>query len=71
MRVKKSKKLRLTKAYTGWYTDTELIKVGEVKCQEEPLAAKAETTRVMVTSEGGKMRITQVMIKGKRAMYLF
>lgn len=71
MRVKKSEKLRLTKAYTGWYTDTDLVKAGEVRCQGEPLAAKAESTKVFVTNESGKTRITQVTIKGKPAMYLF
>ena len=71
MRVKQSEKLRLTRAYTGWYTDTDLIKVGEAKCQVERLMPKAETTKAMVASEDGKTRITQVRIKGKRGMYTF
>jgi hypothetical protein len=71
MRVEKSEKLRLTRAYTGWYTDTDLIKVGEAKCQVERLRTEAETTKVTVTSEEGQTSITQVMIKGKRAMYTF
>jgi hypothetical protein len=71
MLVKKSEKLRLTRAYTGWYTDTDLIKVGEAKCQVERLMAKPETTKVIVTSEDRKTQITEVRIKGKRAMYVF
>jgi hypothetical protein len=71
MRVKKSEKLRLTKAYTGWYTDTELVKAGETQCQAEPLDAKAGTTKVMLKNENGQTRITQVMIKGKRALCAF
>jgi hypothetical protein len=57
--------------YTGWYTDTDLIKVGEAKCQVERLMAKPETTKVIVTSEDRKTQITEVRIKGKRAMYVF
>lgn len=71
MRVERSEKLRLTRAYTGWYTDTDLIKVGEAKCHVERLKRKAETTRVMVTRKDGKTRITQVVLRGKRVLYVF
>jgi len=71
MRVEKSEKLRLTRAYTGWYTDTDLIKAGEANCRVERLRSKTEGTKVMVISEDGRTRITQVMIKGKRAKYVF
>jgi hypothetical protein len=68
---RKSEKLRLTRAYTGWYTDTDLIKAGEANCRVERLRSKTESTKAMVITEDGRTRITQVMIKGKRAMYLF
>jgi len=71
MRVEKSEKLRLTRVYTGWYTDTDLIKAGEANCRVERLRSKTESTKAMVITEDGRTRITQVMIKGKRAMYLF
>jgi hypothetical protein len=71
MRVKQSQKLRLSRAYTGWYTDTDLIKAGEVRCRVRPLSAKAQATAATVVTEGGKPRITEVMIKGKAAMYEF
>ena len=71
MLVKKSEKLRLTRAYTGWYTDIDLIKVGEAKCQVERLRTKAEKTKLIVAKEDGKTRIIQATIRGKRAMYTF
>lgn len=71
MQVKKSQKLLLTRAYTGWYTDTELIKAGEIKCRVEPLGAKVKATTVTLATESGKPQITQVMIKGKAAVYVF
>jgi hypothetical protein len=71
MRVKQSQKLRLSRAYTGWYTDTDLIKAGEVRCRVRPLSAKAQATAATVVTEGGKPRITEIMIKGKAAMYEF
>ena len=71
LRVKKSQKLRLTKAYTGWYTDTELIKAGDVKCRVRPLPDKVQTTTATIETEPGKARITKILIKGKSAVYSF
>lgn len=71
MRVEKSRELRLDRAYTGWYTKTELVKVGEIKCRMERLGAKAQASMVKLTAEGGVPRIAEAMIKGKGAVYLF
>jgi hypothetical protein len=71
MRVKKTQELRLSRAYTGWYTDTELIKAGEVQCRVEPLGAKAQASSLTVATKNGVPQITQVMVKGKAAVYVF
>ncbi len=71
MHVKKSKDLRTTRAFTGWVTNTELIKAGDVKCRLQPLGAKAETTALTITSEDGTPRISQLTIRGKKAVYVF
>ena len=71
LRVKKSQKLSLTRSYTGWYTDTELIKAGEIQCRVQPQSAKAEATTATVETAGGKPRITKIMIKGKAAVFTF
>jgi hypothetical protein len=71
MQVRNSQQLSLTRAYTGWYTDTELIKAGDIKCRVQPLAAKAHATTATVDTENGKPRIIQVTIRGKAAIYLF
>lgn len=71
MRVERTQQLRISRAYTGWYTQTELIKAGEIKCRVEPLGAKAQDTIVKVTTETGIPRITRAMIKGKTALYVF
>lgn len=71
MRVKESRELRVSRAFTGWYTDRQLSKAGEVKCRVHPLGAKAQDTTVMVITEDGTARISQVTIKGKKAAYVF
>jgi hypothetical protein len=71
MQVKTSQKLRLTRAYTGWYTDTELIKAGETECRIQPLSTKAQATTATVETAGGKSRIIKIMIKGKAVLYAF
>ncbi len=71
MRVKESRELRVTRAFTGWYTDRQLIKAGEVKCRVRPLAAKARATAVTVASDNGTQRIMQLTIRGKKAVYVF
>lgn len=71
MKVKRERKLMVTRAYTGWYTDRELIKAGEVKCQVERLDEKAKATTLTVATENGNSRITQVVIKGRPAVYVF
>lgn len=71
MRVERTQQLRISRAYTGWYTETELIKVGDIKCQVEQVGTKAQTTMVTVAAENGVSRITKAMIKGKRTTYVF
>jgi hypothetical protein len=71
MRVERTQQLRIGRAYTGWYTETELIKVGEIKCRVEQVGTKAQTTMVTLATENGSPRIIKAMIKGKRAVYVF
>lgn len=71
MRVERTQQLRISRAYTGWYTQTELIKAGEIKCRVEQVAAKAQTTMVTVATENGAPRIIKAMIRRKRAIYVF
>jgi hypothetical protein len=71
MQVKRERKLMVTRAYTGWYTDRELIKAGEAKCRMEPLGAKAQASTVNIANEDGTLRITQATVKGKAAVYVF
>jgi hypothetical protein len=71
MQVVKTRDLRVTRTYTGWYTHTELKNAGETKCRVEPLGAKAQATTVTVATENGAPRITRVMIKGKADAYVF
>jgi hypothetical protein len=71
MRVERTQQLRISRAYTGWYTETELIKVGEIECRAEQVGTKAQTTMVTLATENGSLRIIKAMIKGKRAVYMF
>jgi hypothetical protein len=71
MRVERTQQLRISRAYTGWYTETELIKVGDIKCRVEQVGTKAQISMVTVATENGAPRIIRAMIKGKRAMYMF
>lgn len=68
-KVQRTQELSLKRSYTGWYTATELIKAGEARCRVQPLRSKIQATAVKIASENGTARITQVMIKGKRAVY--
>ncbi len=71
MQVTKSERLRVTRVFSGWYTYTEQNNAGEVKCRMEPLGANVQATTVTIASENGASRITQVMIKGEAAVYVF
>lgn len=68
LRVERTPQLSLTRSYTGWYMATELINAGETRCRVQPLRSKAQATAVKIAIENGTARITQVMIKGKRAV---
>jgi hypothetical protein len=71
MRVRKSKDLRTTRAFTGWVMNTELTKAGDVKCRLQPVGTKAENTALTIATEDGMPRISQLTIKGKKAVYVF
>ena len=71
MRVKESRELRVSRAFTGWYTDRQLSKAGEVKSRVQPLGAKAQETTVTVTTEDGTQHISQLTIRGKKTLYVF
>lgn len=71
MKAEETRKLLVTRAYTGWHNETELIKAGDVKCRVEPLSAKSPASTVKLANENGTLRITQATIKGKAAVYVF
>jgi hypothetical protein len=71
MRVEKSQEFRVTRIFTGWYTDTREYNAGEVECRMEPLGATVQATEVTTASQDGMPRITRVMVKGKAGVCLF
>jgi len=68
--VTEVQKFRVTRIFTGWYTETEQTKVGEAICRVEPLGAKVQATSMTIAGEHGTPRITRVMIKGEGHVHI-
>jgi len=71
MQIEKLQALRVTRAFTGWYTYTEKNNAGEIKCRVEPLGATVQATTVTIATENGAPRITRVLIKGEDDVHIF
>jgi hypothetical protein len=71
MLVEKSQELRVTRIFTGWYTDTREYKAGEVECRVKPLGATVQATTVTFAAEVGTPQITSVMVKGRAGVCIF
>jgi hypothetical protein len=70
MQVKKVEKFMARRVYTGWYTETEEHKAGEVACRLEPLGATVQSTTMTIAGEDDTARVTQVMIKGESHVHI-
>ena len=71
MRVEESLEFRVTRIFTGWYTDTREYKAGDVACRMQPLGATVQATTAKIESNDGMPRITSVMVRGKAAVCNF
>ena len=52
-------------------TYTEGDNAGEIKCRVEPTTETIKETTVYTVNEGGKLRITEVAIKGENVIHVF
>lgn len=70
MQVKKVEKFMAKRVYTGWYTETEEHKAGEVACRLEPLGATVQSTTMTIAGADDTARVMRVMIKGEDHVHI-
>lgn len=58
------------RSISSWGPAT-VVDAGEIKCQVEPLAKKADVTEVHTVEEAGVRRITKVVIRGENVAHIF
>ena len=63
--------LNMASETMGWYTRTEEVDAGEVKCRIEPAGRTLAATSVPVATEDGAPEITEVAIKGENVVHVF
>ena len=69
--VKLTRRIQTSRAYTGWVTDRDLSKVGDVKCNAQPLDEKARNNTATLITGNGAQRLADVTLKGKKTLCVF